>query len=504
MDKKLGKIIGLRKSEFDQFINHEEREARLIPTYKLGDEMALTSVLLATIKLVKEFRNMILKELNMPRGGKVYVYTEVDLDPNTKEKKGRPDGLLIVVAGGIIKDAAIFEMKNGNDKINKDQIERYQGIATSHAIPRLVTVSNQFVSESTQCPIDIKSVKGVDMYHFSWTYLLTIAHVLLFDNDTNITDEDQIEIMREAVKYLEHEKSGAFGFHQMQAGWKDVIEKIISGASLRDTDKDVYESVRSWQQEEKDMALILSQKLGVLVESGERKYRGKLQDRVDNDINSLINYQRLESVLKVRDAVSDIRITGNLDKRSVEMCVSLMAPQDSGITTKGQIGWLKRQLMHCQKKDEKTFKRIEKEIWIDTIIKNIGKTARVNVGDLDSIYETLKGKSIKEYKVVLLRDFGRKFANPKKFVDIIEKMLEEFYSGIVEHLSKWTPSAPKLVKPATEEEESSEQPTSVTALTNSHPAEAIVETVGSQTEEQSITTGDEPESSDIEADKHKH
>jgi hypothetical protein len=415
----------------------------------------------------------------MPKGGKVYVYTEVDLDPKSKDKKGRPDGLLLVVSSGVIKDAAMLEMKNGKDKLDKEQIERYQDIAIKHGIPRLVTVSNQFVSEPTQCPIDVRGVKGLTMYHFSWTYLLTIAHVLLFDNDNNIEDEAQIEIMREAVKYLEHEKSGVFGFNQMEAGWKDVIEKIISGASIKNTDRDAYEAARSWQQEEKDMALILSQKLGVIVESGERKYRGNLQARVNDDIKSLIKDHRLESVLRVKDAVSDIRILGHLDKRSVEMYVSLTAPQDSGVTTKGQIGWLKRQLMNCKKKEEKTFKKIEREIWLDINVKNIGAAGRFNISDFDDMYESLKGKNIKEFKVILLRDFGRQFANPKKFVVNMENMIEEFYSGIVEHLTRWTPSAPKMIKPAVIENESV-QSESTSGEPASEASENVLETTAAE------------------------
>lgn len=272
MEKRFSKIVGITKSEFDEFVKKGDlrlREARLIPTYKPGDEMALTSVILTAIRLIKEFRKKILSDSNMMGSGKVYVYTEVEF---SKPETSRADGLLIIVKGNTIRDAALLEMKNGNDILNKEQIERYQNISKEYSIPRLVTVSNQFVSEPTQCPVDIKVIKDVELIHFSWSYLLTIAHVLLFKNDMNIEDEDQIEIMREVVKYLEDKKSGVFGFHQMKPGWSDVIEKINTGASLRTDERDVCDAVISWQQEEKDMALILSRYLGVLVESGEKKY----------------------------------------------------------------------------------------------------------------------------------------------------------------------------------------------------------------------------------------
>ena len=43
--------------------------------------------------------------------------------------------------------------------------------------------SNEFVSDSKESPVQkIKTPKKFQLYHFSWTYLLTVAHILLFDN----------------------------------------------------------------------------------------------------------------------------------------------------------------------------------------------------------------------------------------------------------------------------------------------------------------------------------
>ncbi|MEN8264116.1 MAG: hypothetical protein ABFR82_11690 [Nitrospirota bacterium] len=363
MDKKLTKIVGLKKDDFDQFTKSGElqlRKAHLIPFFKPGDEMALTSVILSSIRLIKEFRKMILSESKMIGGGQIYVFTEISF---SQFPESRVDGLLIIVKSGIIKDAAIFEMKNGKDILDKDQIERYQEVAKTYSIPRLITVSNQFVSDPTQCPENVKQIRNVDLFHFSWSYLLTIAHVLLFKNDTNIEDEDQVEIMREVVNYLEYDKSGVCGLNQMKAGWSEVVEKINSGANLKNSDTYVCDAVTSWQQEEKDMALILSRHLGVLVDSGEWKHRGNLKARLDDDMKSLINEKQLLSTLRVRDAVSDIKIMGLFEKRTVEMFVSLKAPHDK--TVKGQLGWIKRQIINCRNKNEATFLKLKNNILIE-------------------------------------------------------------------------------------------------------------------------------------------
>lgn len=472
MEKKLSKIVGIKKSEFEEFVKKGDlrlREARLIPTYKLGDEMALTSVILTAIRLIKEFRKKILSEASMIGSGQIYVYTEAEFP---KHEKCRADGLLIIVKGGTIRDAAIFEMKNGNDVFNKEQLERYQAISKEYAIPKIITVSNQFVSEPTQCPIVMKPVKDVGLIHFSWSYLLTIAHVLLFKNDTNIEDEDQVEIMHEIVRYLEDKKSGVFGFHQMKAGWSDVIEKINTGAILKSDDRDVCDAVVSWQQEEKDMALILSRYLGVLVESGERKYKGNLSARWSDDKDSLINRKMLSANLRVRDAVSDIRITGLLEKRTVEMFVSLKAPHDK--TTRGQLGWIRRQLENCKKRNEEGFKKLQAKLYIDIRIKNSRTPLRMSIQNFDDIYEEVKDKELLEFKILYIRDFGRKFASPKKFVELMEQMLLDFYSIIIQHLSKWEPSAPKMVQPIEEEHPG---PVAVTSLKSSGDNESNADNI---------------------------
>ena len=446
VDKKLTKIVGLKKADFDEFISSGElklREAHLIPFFKPGDEMALTSVILSSLRLITEFRKKIFSDCKLIGGGQVYVFTEVTF---SQFPESRVDGLLIIVKSGIIKDAAIFEMKNGNDILGTEQIERYQEVAKIYLIPKLVTISNQFVSEPTQCPVSIKTIKSVDIFHFSWSYLLTIAHVLLFKNDTNIEDEDQVEIMQEVVNYLEYDKSGVLGLNQMKTGWSETIEKINAGANLKNSDSYICDAVCSWQQEEKDMALILSRHLGVLVNSGETKHKSNLKARLEDDKQSLINEKQLVSTLRVRDAVSDIKIMGLLEKRTVEMFVTLKAPLDK--TLRGQLGWIKRQIENCKKKNEATFEKLKKRILIETKIKNSPKAERINILNFDELLDILKNKEIREFRIVLINDFGKKFASPKKFVELIEQMLMDFYSGIIQYLYKWEPSAPKMVQPS--------------------------------------------------------
>ena len=100
--KKLTKLIGLSINDFDEIVNQvvnpkdkqiELRSARLIPALKTGDEMALTSIFLSTLRLVKEFRDVLFRELKLSRNGRVYYYTEVCFP---KIDSSRIDGLILI------------------------------------------------------------------------------------------------------------------------------------------------------------------------------------------------------------------------------------------------------------------------------------------------------------------------------------------------------------------------------------------------------------------------
>ena len=438
MKKKISKLIGLSFSEFEEFINSHQvtlAKARLIPLIKMGDEMALTSIFLSALRIVKEFREQIFKDTKISKGGRVYYYTEVSF-PQLSDY--RIDGLLIVVSAGKIKDAAFFEMKNKANEIDVDQITKYCDLAKKLGVNRMVTVSNEFVSDPKIVPYNLKSNKSISLYHFSWTYILTISKLLLFKNQTNIEDDDQIEIMKEVVSYLEHKDSGVSGFTKMKAGWKEVVEKIVSNAPIRVGDQIVEDAVLSWLQEERDMALMLSRELGVLVGQGSLSKKQNFNSLSKN----LVSNQTLKSSLNVDGSVSDIEIEALMGKRTIAMSVTVDAPLDKG--NKGKVGWINRQLETCRKKNSEKFNSMEDEIWIEAQIKYSSKHEKVKYEDIDELAEIDRGREIVAFKIYLIEDAGRKFDSVKKFVETIEYMLVDYYQILVQNLSNWDRPAPKI------------------------------------------------------------
>ena len=435
----LKKLVGLKKVDFDQFVESGQikvRPARLIPALKTGDEMALSSIFITSLKLVKEYRDSFFKQIKLSRSGKVYYYTEAEFEGHDGNEI---DGLIIVVIKGVITDAAFLEMKSKNSPIEQDQIERYCAVANDLGVCKMITISNEFVADPSHSPVNIRTKKKLVLYHFSWTFLVTMGQLLLFKNDTNIADEDQVEIMREVLFYFEHPQSGINGYTQMKKGWKDLSEAIYGQTALKGSESIVHDSVLSWYEEEKDIALLLSRKLGVLVKSTPRT-----KDSIKADIKRLVNENYISSVISIRNAASDIKVIAEFERRAVSMQIKLTPPMNKGNGAK--ITWLSKQLEKAKNKSEKSFQKLENKIWIEVNIKFAKDNIKLKLADFNDLQELTNGKEIQGFYISVIDGFGKNFGSVKKFVELIEQLILDYYESIVQHMSNWVKPAPKLME----------------------------------------------------------
>jgi hypothetical protein len=133
------------------------------------------------------------------------------------------------------------------------------------------------------------------------------------------------------------------------------------------------------------------------------------------------------------------------------MSISLKAPEDK--TLRGQVGWLKKQIDICNKKSSDTFEIIKNEIMVEVTIKNSSQIERYHLEKIEDIIEELKNKELREFRIIYIKDFGKSFSNRKKFTEIIEIMIIDYYAGIVQYLKKWEKPAPKIIKNKSSKEE---------------------------------------------------
>lgn len=447
MAKKNVQLVNMKISDFNQLVADKiirVRPTRLIPSViKAGDEGSLTSIFLSAVRLIKEFREDIFSDLKIRKSGLHYFFTEPEFyeeQTSRKEHPDRPDGLILTVVSGVIKEAVLLEVKSKTAVIKDDQIAKYIDIAKTLGIKKILTISNQYVPDPSVTPVQLKNLKGVELYHYSWTALLTMAHVLLHKNDHNIADADQKALMKEVVLFLESKESGVQRFTAMKSGWKDTAKQITAGASPKKTDISTIEAIESWQQEEKDMALLLSQELGLLVKVGSKQ---GLKARFEADYKMLTTRKQLISKMRIDGIVSNIEVIAHFERRTITMTVQVQAPEK---TIRGQIGWLKKQFDNCAVKNLDDFTKLKENLHIQPNLKYRNEYPLTKLSGLEDTVDELKGKEIISFDISYILHLASKFEKPQNFVEKIEEMLMDFYQAVVQHLSNPPKKIPQIKK----------------------------------------------------------
>lgn len=427
------------------------QESRLIPIGKKDDEMAMTTVFLTAIKYIKEFRNLVSDPIGLSKAGTLFCYTEVSfpaLFDNDEKKKDRLDGLVLVVSGGKIKDAAIFEMKQGKNDIEREQIERYLDLAKKLGIPRIVSVSNQFVSKPTDYPIQVTIPKKcpVSLFHYSWKSLMFFAQVLLMKNDLNIADIDQNNIMYEVLRYLE-DSSGTKNFDSMTVSkWKEVSADLAS-ETLKHEYKPLYEQIiRDWIQEEKDislkLSLVLSEKEYTPVLCDKKKY-SSLDERVRDEIDLLQKERKLASSFRIQNAVSPMNVIVNFMSKTIRVYMSVGMPTDK--KAGGKVTFIRKYVKKAIVADT-GFSDVQKNVYI-TLKSKSKRMDNIKYG-ITEIMDPDRVLIPKEFdfanaEVELDYDLGKDLQSSTKFISILEEKIISFYTSIMQYFEKWVPSTPK-------------------------------------------------------------
>ncbi len=456
MSKNSLSIIGIPIAEFNELIStkNENREitvrpARLIPAYKKLDELSLASVFLSSITMINEFRSLISKEIGMSKIGYIKAYTEVSF-PKIKiyedgiAKKGplRVDGLILQVVSGKIKDATFFEMKMGSQEVQSKQISDYLSLAKEVGVARLVSISNQFVPSPKDYPIPVERVKGIDLFHFSWRYLMALGSVLLTDNDLNISDPDQVLIMNEVMEFFRNKNTAVNTFDSMSKEWSQVIDGVRAKNAFSKTDPILVVCVQDWLQEEQDLALKMSDQLGMMVDSNKKKSQS-MQERLDSDIKDIIESGCLFSQFKIKGAVSPLEVIADLGYRKIICTVEVKVPLDKK-SSSARLNWLNRQIESIKGKFERTFLQIKSSLWLEAVVKGREKNRKKPYTSLEALYEETLQCDIRSVKISFEPELAGKFNQSKKFIEEYENIVITFYSVIVQNLKNWEEPAPKM------------------------------------------------------------
>ncbi len=426
-------------SNLPEYLERGEK-ARLFPVLAdTSKEGRSTSILLSCLAHVREFGQVMLGSVNKRVGklASLAAYTEVTFADRGEEKAHRPDGLIVLKVGRR-RWKALVETKVGNAKLDEEQLTAYTRLAREHSIDAVITVSNQFTSRPDHHPVKLsaKTRSKVNIYHWSWMYIITQAD-LLISND-GIEDEDQYFVLSEMLRFLTHASTGVKSFDRMPEAWPGIVQKVADGASLQTRSDEVQDIVAAWHQEVRDISLLLTRQVNVKVEV--RLSRSHVLDptrRAKKDTYELAEKQTLSAGLKIQDAAAVIELVVDIGKRTISASMTLEAPGNRK-TTRARLNWLLHQLR----------KTSETDIHIRLIWPGRKPRTQHTLGELreNSAMASVGSQElpVTRFEVCMIRQLGRRFGQRRNFIDELEQMVSGFYETAGQHLRAYQPPAPKV------------------------------------------------------------
>jgi hypothetical protein len=252
----------------------------------------------------------------------------------------RPDGVIAVTRAGQTW-SAIVEAKVAANQLDPAQMNGYLDLAREAEFQAVISISNQYVSSSTEYPIEVdrRRLRHTKLHHWSWIDLLTIATVQM--DNKSIKDPDQAYMLGELIRYLSDPRSGAVSFDGMGSSWTAVRD----GAriqTLRKSDTNVSATAAKWDDLVRYVGLTLTTALGREVRqalpASERTPAARRQALVE----SLVGTGRIYADLRVPDVAGLLSMTADLRSRQIIVSTSIDAPKEG--TSKGRVSWLLRQL----------------------------------------------------------------------------------------------------------------------------------------------------------------
>ncbi len=420
-------------------------EARLFPVLaETSKERRVASIFLAVMTQIPALAEGLLSPIGVRVGKrtKISAYTEVVLAGEVKDGC-RPDGL-ITIDTGRKRWTALVEAKVGRSCLQQDQVTKYLELAKVNGIDAVITISNEFASRPDHSPIPVSKVllRKVDLFHWSWSWLATLCEIINYQEA--VTDAEQKYLLEQLNHFLAHPGTGVERFTQMSASWKDVIQSVTNRETLKKSSLGLEDAVASWIAEERDLCLHLSSHVGQLVTTlFERKVVNDPSALLKSKIDHLSKEHELVSHYRIPNCASDIQVTADLARRTVEASMSVKAPSDKK-STKARLSWLLRML---PSDDERLIVRAH---WPGR-----GTATWKGVKDLRDDYTLIQNDNPDAaphtFEVALLENLGKRFSGRKTFIEDVERVTHNFYDLVGANLKAWQAPPPKPVKVRTDD-----------------------------------------------------
>lgn len=268
--------------------------------------------------------------------------------------------------------------------------------------------------------------------------MLTTADLLL--SNQQVEDADQQILLYELCRFLTHDSAGVKGFDRMPKEWGELNKLVSAGGKIPKKSDDAEIVLRAWHQETKDLSLILSRQTETTVsEKLSRAHMNSAAGRLKDELAILIDTNCLSISLNVPDAAAPIQILADMGRRTVEVGMTIRAPEDKK-SSKARLNWLLRQL-----KSEET-----DDIFIRLNWPGRSESTQFALSELrddPSICEEDKGSlQVLSFHLFTAKRLGAKFTQQMNFISELEALVPLFYREFGQDLVEWRKAAPKIEK----------------------------------------------------------
>lgn len=416
------------------------KQARLFSSLKLSNkELIATSTVLAVFRVMPELLAELLAELKKDTGVNIKnrtvleTYTEIGVSKNPNPKADRPDGFIYIKNRK--EWTSLVEAKVGKNSLDVDQVIKYVEDARTNNIDAVITISNEFTPRVDQSPLELpkKLLAKVKLYHLSWRLILSTA--ILIKNKNQIDDREKSFVLDELIRFLRDDSVGNKNFTMMPQAWTEICNAATIGARLKYNDPRVSEVSRALVEEFSEIALNLTDHLGVYcrikIPKAFKSDHSAWQNRI---AESIVDKKIASCSFVIPNAADELDLKIDFAKHSITVGMELTAPEDR-LTNPGRINWLLRQL-----KEPNTDNSFVKIKW-----KFRAADDYVEMSKLHADY--FKGrdhsKIISSFSPMMQIHSNKVFNSRKNFIVELEKLVIQFYDVHAQYLKQWTAKPPK-------------------------------------------------------------
>ncbi|WP_241387512.1 TerD family protein [Rhodococcus sp. CH91] len=420
---------------FSQAEQESWQPARLFSVAGIGagdeQERRATSALVATMQAVPLFARAVCLRLGAP-AGTFEGYLEVPYERG--ESRVVPDAVL-KVARGTRRWTGLVEVKTGNGKLKREQLENYLDVARRKKYDVVVSISNDIPAAAGELPVavDRRKLTKVSLRHLSWAEIAHEARMVL--SHGGLENDLQDWILREFLRYIDHPRSGVSEFVDMGRYWVAVRDAVTAG-TLRAGDSKALMVASTWVALARHLALRFTAELGVPVTHVlPRRFVTDPDARNAYIAERLATEGVFEAVLRIPDTAGDLVVSADLHTNKVRCRTTVEAPDEG--TSRKRVSWLLKQLKTApgNVRLEAVFSERGNEACehLDTVRADPRMLIEGRVGDIVSF--TLE----QTFALGSRRSSG----TATGFITSVTSSADAFYGEVVQPLRAWVPAAPQ-------------------------------------------------------------